>query len=89
VFLVAVPIAALAFLATWLIPQVELKQWPEASAAVPGADKNAGKDAGKNAGMPVAGATVAPEALSGNAQPAQPPLTHEALDPQDLGRTDP
>ena len=27
VFLVAVPIAALAFLATWLIPQVELKQW--------------------------------------------------------------
>ena len=33
VFLVAVPIAALAFLATWLIPQVELKQWPEAGAA--------------------------------------------------------
>ena len=30
VFLVAVPIAALAFLATWLIPQVELKKWPEA-----------------------------------------------------------
>ncbi len=27
VFLVAVPIAALAFLATWLIPQVELKSW--------------------------------------------------------------
>ena len=27
VFLIAVPIAALAFLATWLIPQVELKQW--------------------------------------------------------------
>ncbi len=35
VFLIAVPIAALAFLATWLIPQVELKQWtaPAASAA--------------------------------------------------------
>jgi EmrB/QacA subfamily drug resistance transporter len=30
VFLVAVPIAALAFLATWLIPQVELKQWSSA-----------------------------------------------------------
>jgi MFS family permease len=30
VFLVAVPIAALAFLAAWLIPQVELKKWPEA-----------------------------------------------------------
>jgi EmrB/QacA subfamily drug resistance transporter len=27
VFIVAVPIAALAFLATWLIPQVELKTW--------------------------------------------------------------
>jgi hypothetical protein len=27
VFLVAVPIAALAFLATWLIPQVELRKW--------------------------------------------------------------
>ena len=27
VFLVAVPIAVLAFLATWLIPQVELRQW--------------------------------------------------------------
>ena len=38
VFLVAVPIAALAFLATWLIPQVELKRWPEAAAEVPNAD---------------------------------------------------
>jgi EmrB/QacA subfamily drug resistance transporter len=35
VLLVAVPIAALAFLASWLIPQVELKQWPEAVAAGP------------------------------------------------------
>ncbi|MCW2930432.1 MAG: putative integral rane multidrug-efflux transport protein, partial [Actinomycetia bacterium] len=31
VFLIAVPIAALAFLASWLIPQVELKQWPSAA----------------------------------------------------------
>jgi EmrB/QacA subfamily drug resistance transporter len=30
VFLIAVPIAALAFLATWLIPQVELRAWPSA-----------------------------------------------------------
>jgi EmrB/QacA subfamily drug resistance transporter len=37
VFLVAVPIAALAFLATWLIPQVELGQWPEAGPATPAA----------------------------------------------------
>jgi EmrB/QacA subfamily drug resistance transporter len=30
VFLIAVPIAALAFLASWLIPQVELRAWPSA-----------------------------------------------------------
>jgi len=30
VFIVAVPIAALAFLATWFIPQVSLKQWDPA-----------------------------------------------------------
>jgi EmrB/QacA subfamily drug resistance transporter len=39
VFLIAVPISALAFLATWLIPQVELRQWatpakPAAATAV-------------------------------------------------------
>jgi hypothetical protein len=38
VFLVAVPIAALAFLATWLIPQVELKQWPGAGSGAPDAE---------------------------------------------------
>jgi hypothetical protein len=38
VFLVAVPIAALAFLATWLIPQVELRQWPSARSAAPAAE---------------------------------------------------
>ncbi len=35
VFLVAVPIAALAFLFTWLIPQVELKKWSP-TGSVPG-----------------------------------------------------
>jgi EmrB/QacA subfamily drug resistance transporter len=35
VFLVAVPVAALAFLATWLIPQVELKQWSKPAAQAP------------------------------------------------------
>ena len=45
VFLIAVPIAALAFLATWLIPQVELKRWPTAA---PG---------GQAAQAPAAGAT--------------------------------
>jgi EmrB/QacA subfamily drug resistance transporter len=81
VFLIAVPIAALAFLATWLIPQVELKTWPEAGAGAPQADKV------------LAGATVAPEALpadeSARQAAPQPPLAHEALDPEDAGRADP
>jgi EmrB/QacA subfamily drug resistance transporter len=51
VFMVAVPIAALAFLATWLIPQVELRQWPDPATGVPAAD------------TAVAGATISPEAL--------------------------
>ena len=80
VFLVAVPIAALAFLATWLIPQIELKQWPEAGAEVPAT------------GMATA-AAVAPDALPGDAEgqqaAPQPSVTQEALDPQDAGRTDP
>jgi EmrB/QacA subfamily drug resistance transporter len=79
VFLIAVPIAALAFLASWLIPQVELKRWPEASAEVPNAD------------MTVAG--VAQDALPADTEvrrPAlQPSMTQEALDPQDASRTDP
>jgi hypothetical protein len=53
VFLIAVPIAALAFLATWLIPQVELTQWPEANAdATP-----------PNASIAVLGAAVSAEVL--------------------------
>jgi hypothetical protein len=79
VFLVAVPIAALAFLATWLIPQVELKQWSKAGSAVPDAD------------TAVPGATVAQEALPGTEArqaTAQPSVTHESLDPQDASHTD-
>ena len=74
VFLVAVPIAALAFLATWLIPQVELKQWPEAGAEVPDAE------------VPDAdlAAAAAPQTLA-----TQTLVTQEALDPQDASRTDP
>ncbi len=67
VFLVAVPIAALAFLATWLIPQVELKQWPEAAATAPAAASS------------VPGAQVLPEALDPQAAQAagtdQPPAS--------------
>jgi EmrB/QacA subfamily drug resistance transporter len=84
VFLVAVPIAALAFLATWLIPQVELVQWPEAGAGVPDADTT-------DADTTVAGAAVAQEALPGDTRQAapEPLLTHEALDPQDNSRAGP
>ncbi|HTT53375.1 MAG TPA: MDR family MFS transporter [Streptosporangiaceae bacterium] len=86
VFLVAVPIAALAFLASWLIPQVELKQWPEPGAGTPEAD------------LPVSSATVTGSALADAAdvdpappQPAtpQPAITQEALDPQGTARSDP
>ena len=75
VFLVAVPIAALAFLATWLIPQVELKQWPEAGAEVPNAD------------MATAGAVALP--ADAEAWQVAPSVTQEALDPQDANRIDP
>jgi len=73
VFLVAVPIAALAFLATWLIPHVELQQWDGAEPGVPEAER------------PAVGAAVAPQALPGGMEASQPvpppPVIHEALDP--------
>jgi EmrB/QacA subfamily drug resistance transporter len=89
VFLVAVPIAALAFLATWLIPQVELKQWGRGAAAatteiadVPMADA-AAPEAGTT-GATTAEAAPAP-ADAPQAGP-DPLVTHEVLDPQDARR---
>ena len=73
VFLVAVPIAALAFLASWLIPQVELKRWSGDGADVPDVDVS----------VPVA--TVAPSTET----EAPPLVLQESLDPQDAGRIDP
>ncbi len=35
VFIIAVPIAALAFIASWFIPAVELRRWPTAAAEIP------------------------------------------------------
>jgi EmrB/QacA subfamily drug resistance transporter len=77
VFLIAVPIAALAFLATWLIPQVELRQWAPSATAAPTAE----------------GQAEAVEAASGlddipAADGADTQLPSEALDPQDAGRGD-
>jgi hypothetical protein len=49
VFLVAVPIAALAFLASWLIPQVELRSWSSPATAAPPADAPAATVTGDGA----------------------------------------
>jgi EmrB/QacA subfamily drug resistance transporter len=76
VFLVAVPIAALAFLFTWLIPQVELRQWPQAGASVPEGE------------APLAGGTEAPRDAAAPRSPAGPPVIPEALDPEDANRID-
>jgi EmrB/QacA subfamily drug resistance transporter len=84
VFLVAVPIAFLAFLASWLIPQVELKSWPE-----PNAEAGA-----PEAAMAVPGATVSAQVLdqpgpNGTTDPARTSssartsVSPESLAPQD------
>jgi hypothetical protein len=72
VFLIAVPIAALAFLATWLIPQVELKQWAPAASAAPTAEA---QEQQAQAGIPAGDDTARS-------------VSPESLDPQDAGRLD-
>jgi EmrB/QacA subfamily drug resistance transporter len=78
VFLIAVPIAALAFLATWLIPQVELRRWSQ----------DGGGQAADEAGTPAV-AAVAAEPLAGTVPTgqavAEPAPQREALDPQSTG----
>jgi EmrB/QacA subfamily drug resistance transporter len=81
VFLVAVPIAFLAFLASWLIPQVELKQWPE-----PNAEAGAPEAGAPAAAMAIPGATVSAEVLdqpAGTSGSARTSVSPESLDPQD------
>ena len=78
VFLIAVPIAVLAFFATWLIPQVELKQWAAPAAAAPTAEAQAAAvDAAS--GLDDIQAT---DHANGTGVPS------ETLDPQDAGRAD-
>ena len=72
VFLVAVPIAALAFLATWLIPQVELKQWPEAGAEVPDADMAAAAAVAPGRRCPATGRPARPHRSPGDPGGAGP-----------------
>jgi EmrB/QacA subfamily drug resistance transporter len=67
VFLVAAPIAFLAFLATWLIPQVELRKWPQAGGAA---------GSGSTAAAAESPATVPLE-------PSATLASIESLDPQD------
>ena len=98
VFLIAVPIAALAFLLSWLIPQVELKRWPQASAGAPQADA-AGAAMVNGAtvnGAAVNGAAVNGATVNGAAAPqapasgsAQSSVAMESLDPQEANRLDP
>jgi EmrB/QacA subfamily drug resistance transporter len=79
VFLIAVPIAALAFFATWLIPQVELRQWTPAASAAPTAQAQAqaqGQGQGQEPQDDI------PAADGGR------PMSPESLDPQDAGRLD-
>ncbi len=79
VFLIAVPIAVLAFLAAWLIPQVELRQWaaPAASAAPTAEGQAAAVDAA---------ASLDPVRAAGDISGTGVPS--ESLDPQDAGRRD-
>jgi EmrB/QacA subfamily drug resistance transporter len=82
VFLIAVPIAVLAFLASWLIPQVELRQWatPAASAA-PTAEAQAVDAQAVDASSGLDDIQAEDDA-SGTA------VQSETLDPQDTGRAD-
>ncbi len=58
VFIVAVPIAALAFLATWLIPQLELRKWRTAE-PVPAADPGTGQATDQMSGKDMLEASAA------------------------------
>jgi EmrB/QacA subfamily drug resistance transporter len=78
VFLIAVPIAALAFLATWLIPQVELKRWGSPAASATSAKE------------PTAAATGSAPSLNGTRVAGADDLVvpSENLDPEETGRPD-
>jgi hypothetical protein len=83
VFLVAAPVAVLAFLATWLIPQVELKQWAPAGPAA----KGQGAPPPEGQGAAVTAASAVAEIPPADAASA-PSILSESLDPQDAIRRD-
>jgi len=84
VFLIAVPIAAIAFVATWFIPQLELRRWNndpgQAGAATPA---DAATPAVTSSATPADGsAAEAPATAAGGSQ------AHEVLDPESSGLSD-
>ena len=86
VFLIAVPIALLAFLASWLIPQVELRSWASAKAEGSADEAQPLASAGVAAGDTGVGSPPAP---GGGAGPREAPgEVSESLDPQDAGWLD-
>src|ERR1700722_16964350 len=92
VFLIAVPIAALAFIATWFIPQLELRRWTgagpaQADAAGTTGAADAASPAVTSAAAPAAAAAGAPAGADASAQ-ASNVNTHEALDPERSGLSD-
>jgi EmrB/QacA subfamily drug resistance transporter len=92
VFLIAVPIAALAFIATWFIPQVELRRWDTGPAQADAAGTtDAASPAVTSAAAPAAApAPAGAPAPTGAEAPAEArdPSTHEALDPERSGLSD-
>jgi EmrB/QacA subfamily drug resistance transporter len=88
VFLIAVPIAAIAFVATWFIPQLELRRWTGAGPAQADA---AGTTGAADAASPAVTSAAAPAvAAAGADASAQAPdvNAHEALDPERSGLSD-
>jgi EmrB/QacA subfamily drug resistance transporter len=90
VFLIAVPIAAIAFVATWFIPQLELRRWTGASPAQADAAGTTGvadaaSPAVTSAAAPAAAAAPAGADVSAQASDVN---THEALDPERSGLSD-
>jgi EmrB/QacA subfamily drug resistance transporter len=74
VFLVAAPIAFLAFLASWLIPQVELRKWSHADADAAAAAAGESGSAAVVAASPATVALDSPQIESLHPQDATPEL---------------
>jgi EmrB/QacA subfamily drug resistance transporter len=79
VFIVAVPIAALAFLASWFIPQVELKTWSAPESVPESALSEEVVSEVLEPGNPVSGASAPGTATAGTATAGGRP---EALEPE-------